>query len=45
MTTQTLFSLVDAIQVSRIRLNRYQIAEQNNNTWTPEEEKLLFKVK
>ena len=44
MTAQTLYNLVDSIQVSRIRLTRYHLPDQNNAPWTPEEEKLLFNV-
>ena len=44
MTTQTLYNLVDSIQVSRIRLARFQLSQQDNSPWTAEEEKLLFKV-
>ena len=44
MASQTLYSLIDSIQVSRIRLNRFQLPEQPTTIWTPQEEKLLLNV-
>lgn len=44
MSAETIYNIISSIRVSRIRLGKVSMGDENKKPWTKEEDQLFYKV-